>query len=80
MSEFKLTTRLEHWFTEALVLSMKKLGHWMCGWKDGWIDAWVDGRMDVKAGLRIAYSNQKYLFYLDSCNQSKTIFIASEGD
>ena len=27
----------------------------MGGWVDGWTDGWVDG----KAGLRIAYSNQK---------------------
>ena len=26
---------------------------------DGWMDGWVDGWMGVKAGLRIAYSNQK---------------------
>ena len=25
----------------------------------GWMDGWVDGWMDVKAVLRIAYSNQK---------------------
>ena len=24
-----------------------------------WMEGWMDGRMDVKAGLRIAYSNQK---------------------
>ena len=33
----------------------KKLGHWMNGWVGGWKDGW----MDVKAGLRIGYSNQK---------------------
>ena len=27
----------------------------MDGWKDGWKDGW----MEAKAGLRIAYSNQK---------------------
>ena len=26
----------------------------------GWMDGWVDGWMEVKARLRIAYSNQKY--------------------
>ena len=25
----------------------------------GWMDGWVDGWMEVKAVLRIAYSNQK---------------------
>ena len=25
----------------------------------GWMGGWVDGWMEVKAGLRIAYSNQK---------------------
>ena len=25
----------------------------------GWMDGWMDGWMGVKAGLRIAYSNQK---------------------
>ena len=27
----------------------------MGGWMGGWVDGWMDG----KAGLRIAYSNQK---------------------
>jgi hypothetical protein len=26
---------------------------------DGWMDGWVDGWMAGKAGLRIAYGNQK---------------------
>ena len=26
------------------------------GWMDGWVGGWVEG----KAGLRIAYSNQKF--------------------
>ena len=35
-------------------------GGWMDGWMDGWwVDGWMDGWMDVGAGLRIAYSNQK---------------------
>ena len=25
----------------------------------GWMDGWMDGWVEVKAGLRIAYSNQK---------------------
>ena len=28
---------------------------------DGWVGGWMDGWMGVKAGLRIAYSNQKAL-------------------
>ena len=32
---------------------------WMDGWMGGWKDGWMDGWMDGKAGLRIAYSNQK---------------------
>ena len=28
---------------------------------DGWVDAWMGGWMDVRAELRIAYSNQKLL-------------------
>ena len=28
----------------------------MGGWMDGWMEGWMDG----KAGLRIAYSNQKH--------------------
>ena len=39
---------------------------------DGWVGGWVGGRMEAKAGLRIAYSNQKliYLFRdLDSEDQ-----------
>ena len=31
----------------------------LAGRKEGRKDGWVDGRMDVKAGLRIAYSNDK---------------------
>ena len=27
---------------------------------DGWVGGWVEGRKEAKAGLRIAYSNQKY--------------------
>jgi hypothetical protein len=30
-------------------------GGWMGGWKNEWMDGWMEG----KAGLRIAYSNQK---------------------
>ena len=26
---------------------------------DGWMGGWVDGWVEAKAGLRIAYSNQK---------------------
>ena len=29
------------------------------GWKGGWMDGWMGGWMEAKAGLRIAYSNQK---------------------
>ena len=36
--------------------NQKNLGEW----KDGWVDGWMGGWMDGKAGLRIAYSNQKY--------------------
>ena len=32
----------------------------MDGWKEGRMDGWMDGWMEAKAGLRIAYSNQKY--------------------
>jgi hypothetical protein len=28
-------------------------------WMGGWMDGWMDGWMEVKAVLRIAYSNQK---------------------
>ena len=28
---------------------------------DGWQEGWMDGWMEAKAGLRIAYSNQKYI-------------------
>ena len=36
------------------------------GWMEGWMEGWVDGWMEAKAGLRIAYSNQKvnsYFFF-----------------
>jgi hypothetical protein len=29
------------------------------GWMGGWVGGWMDGWMEVKAVLRIAYSNQK---------------------
>ena len=29
------------------------------GWMGGWVDGWMGGWMGVKAGLRIAYSNQQ---------------------
>ena len=42
------------------ILSCKKLaGGKLGGWMDGWMGGWVDG----KAGLRIAYSNKKYMFF-----------------
>ena len=31
---------------------------------DGWVDGWMDGWMEAKAGLRIAYSNQKYKYVI----------------
>ena len=31
----------------------------MDGWVGGWMDGWKEGRKEAKAGLRIAYSNQK---------------------
>jgi hypothetical protein len=31
----------------------------MDGWVGGWVDRWVDGWMEVKAVLRIAFSNKK---------------------
>jgi hypothetical protein len=36
-------------------VSSKKLAVWVGGWVGGWMDGWMEG----KAGLRIAYSNQK---------------------
>ena len=32
---------------------------WVDGRVDGWMDGWKGGWKDGKAGLRIAYSNQK---------------------
>ena len=44
---------------------LENLGRWMDGWIDGWVGGWVDGGMngwmEAKAGLRIAYSNQKFM-------------------
>ena len=40
--------------------NFENLGRWMDGRKDGWKDGW----MEAKAGLRIAYSNQKNEFEL----------------
>ena len=46
----------------AIIYSELEVTHLLCkktraldGWVDGWMDGWVG-----KAGLRIAYSNQKY--------------------
>ena len=32
---------------------------WVDGWMYGWVDGWMYGWVEAKAGLRIAYSNQK---------------------
>jgi hypothetical protein len=32
----------------------------MDGWMDGWVGGWVGGWIEVKAVLRIAYSNEKF--------------------
>jgi hypothetical protein len=40
---------------------------WMDGWMDGWME-WMDGWFDVKAVLRIGYSNQKM-----PCNHIPTV-------
>ena len=44
---------------------------------DGWMDGWVEG----KAGLRIAYSNQKYkiLFIPKNCKFCNDIKIEIEN-
>ena len=42
----------------------KALDGWVDGWVDGWMDGWVDGSKDSKAGLKIAYSNQKSKYEL----------------
>jgi hypothetical protein len=41
----------------------------MGGWMGGWMDGWMEG----KAGLRIAYSNQKNLIIHRWSNYSKKI-------
>ena len=35
------------------------VGGWVDGWMGGWVGGWVDEWMGGRAGLRIAYSNQK---------------------
>ena len=47
----------------------KKVGHWVDVWVGGWMDGWVS----IKAGQRIAYSNQKciplrFFFWRDPLN------------
>ena len=37
----------------------EKVWHWMDWWMGGWVDGWMDGWMEGRAGLRIAYSNQR---------------------
>ena len=38
---------------------LKNLAGRVDGWMDGWMDGWKEGWKEGKAGLRIAYSNQK---------------------
>jgi hypothetical protein len=38
---------------------------------DGWMDGWMGGWMEVKAVLRIAFSNQKNIIFSDP---GKTFF------
>ena len=49
-----------------VVCLVQNLGEWKEGWMDGRKEGWKDGRMEGwmegKAGLRIAYSNQKEKF------------------
>ena len=49
LSEFKLNGNQIHNF---VAVQKTLLDGWMEGWKDGWVGG--------KAGLRIAYSNQKF--------------------
>ena len=35
------------------------LDGWVGGWMDEWVDGWMGGWMGGRAGLRIAYSDQK---------------------
>jgi hypothetical protein len=39
----------------------------------GWVDGWVDGWMEGKAGLRIAYSNQKQQHLFWGCRKEEKI-------
>ena len=47
-----------------MVLARLKKSGGLHGWEAGRLGGWVDGWLDVKAGLSIAYSNQK-----DKCLQ-----------
>jgi hypothetical protein len=47
---------MKGWVLKIAHISCKK-ACWKEGRKEGWVGGWVDG----KAGLRIAYSNQKNL-------------------
>ena len=50
-----------------LIFCTKNYGTgWVGGWVDGWMNGWVDGR----AGLRIAYSNQKEFVCSGHCNNN----------
>jgi hypothetical protein len=37
------------------------LDGWVGGWVGGWMEGWMGGWVEVKAVLRIAYSNQKHI-------------------
>ena len=53
----------------------KYLAGWKEGRKEGRMDGWMDGWMEAKAGLRIAYSNQKPLIPRKASSKIETRFL-----
>ena len=52
---------------QSYFVPKRRVGGWKEGRKGGWMDGWMDG----KAGLRIAYSNQKWISRTKNCVHKK---------
>jgi hypothetical protein len=67
---------LDRFISEAKNVVYKTvLSKKLAGWVDGWVDGWVGGWMAGKAGLRIAYSNQKCKNYKNGAKDKFKIYI-----
>ena len=53
-------SRFKDCLQQSKILIIYNIKTLVSGWMDGWVGGWMDGWMEGKAGLRIAYSNQKH--------------------